>query len=204
MRGRKRLYVKTPAPPPDLKDLLALPLLLDISRGGVECHFSPRGCSGNVGLGGQYGGFFTVSCKGMFNTSEEAKLELARHAISYTRKDYNGVWKIDGSEAARTRIGFLRRWIWCGYSETTMNDGAVFRVSPPVFGRMTPQWRNCTMTAQFAKHVRIHMYLARPDREIQFIFDRSESDLLRELPETTRAILLGEYLRVAALDHGGA
>jgi hypothetical protein len=43
------------------------------------------------------------------------------------------------------------------------------------------------------------MFLAKPHGQTQFIFDHAEASLLEQLPEWTRGVLLGEYLRLKTL-----
>jgi hypothetical protein len=196
---------------PDLPDSLSVASLLNLSCGYSETHYSPLGRSGAMELvrssstpGLSDSGSFDVSCKGIFNSTEEAKLTLSPHSISFSRRGYNGDWWIDGSWVARTKISFWRRWIWFGYSQTTMSDGVVFRITLPLMGPSYPQIFKCVSIAEFANKMCIHMFLARPHRHPQSIFDHAEVELLERLPEQTRGVLLGEYLRVRALRGGGA
>ena len=193
---------------PDLPDSLSVSSLLKLSRGRYEMRYSPLGRSAEMDLLYRStkpaplvsaAGSFYVACKGMFNTSEEAKLVLNPHTISFPRRGYHGDWLIDGSLVARTRIGFWRRWIWCGYSETTMNDGIIFRMAMPTIGPSSTQKFNCVSTVNFRGKMCIHVFIAKPHRQTQFIFDQSEAGLLENLPEWTRGVMLGEYLRFRAL-----
>jgi hypothetical protein len=197
---------------PDLPDSLSVPFLLNLSRGITENHYSPQGRSGHIELlhnspglppTVSNAGSFCVSCKGMFNTTEEAELALGPHRISFSRKGYNGEWWFNGSRAATTKISFCRRWLWCGYSETRMSDGETFRITTPTLGPSSRQMFNCVSTVRFASKLCLHMFLAKPHRQNQVIFDQSEVALLEQLPEWTRGILLGEHLRLRAVCGGG-
>jgi hypothetical protein len=80
-----------------------------------------------------------------------------------------------------------------------MSDGVIFRIAQPTIGPSSRQIFNCVSTLKFTSKMCLHMFLAKPHRQTQFIFDPAEVGLLQQLPEWTRAVLLGEYLRIRTL-----
>jgi hypothetical protein len=195
-----------------LESPLSSAFLIDIIRGNSESRYSPRQRSGTIHLlhcsrtpmaKASGAGLFKTHCYGMFNSKEESRLRLNECAIDFSRKDDNGVWCVNGSQVAKTKIGFARRQLYVGYSETTTNDGTTFKMKPPFLGPSSRQIFNCVTEVVINGHMHIRLYLARPSGQVQFIFDPSASELLAQLSEQARGVLLGEFLRIRALCSAG-
>ena len=194
-----------------LESSLSSAFLIDIIRGNSESRYSPRQRSGTIHLlhcsrttmaKASGAGLFKTHCHGMFNSEEQSRLRLNECAIDFSRKDYNGVWCVNGSQVAKTKIGFARRQLYVGYSETTTNDGTTFKMKPPFLNPSSRQIFNCVTRVILNGNMPLLLYLARPSGQIQFIFDHSAFEVLEQLSEQARGVLLGEFLRIRALCSG--
>ena len=79
---------------------------------------------------------------------------------------------------------------------TRMEDGTLLEIKPPFFGPTEPQFTDFVCTIKVNHKSRVRLFLARPDREPQLIFDPSQLTLLEQQSKETRIVLLGELLRV--------
>jgi hypothetical protein len=185
--------------------MLSVSFFADVVRGSCEIHKGPLRSRAEIQLlqctdsnGGKGIGSFVMECRGMLNTTENATLQLIQDKITFSRRGFTGEWKMNDRPVAQTTIGLGRRWLYWGHSTTRIN-GTVLRVTMPVFGPSTRQLSNCICTALVSDGTRIRMFLAKPEGEQQFLFDRSEVGLLERLSEEGRLILLGELLRVRSI-----
>lgn len=186
-------------------EVLLASFLVDVVGGSCETHKGPLRSSAAMQLlhcptkgGGGPIGSFLSECRGMMNTSENATLRLGGHAVAFRRQGYAGEWTIGGRHTARTDMGPGRRWFYWGRSRTRMDDGTLIELKMPLIGPSMPQVRNCVCAATVSNEARLRMFLARPDGQPQFFFDRAQMDLLERLSAEARCILLGELLRIRA------
>jgi hypothetical protein len=190
----------------DPADALSASSLLMLIRGHIQRHWGATHRKAAIQLLRELPGggvlpmiLFSSESRGLFNTLEEAKFEVSANKIAFSRNGYIGEWKLNEERLGKTQISLFRRWFHWGRSETRMKDGTVVQVLMPIVGPSLRQVIDCACTAVIGRDTRIRMFLARPAREKQFLFDHSQAQSLRQLSNQSRAVLLGEFLRVLSI-----